>query len=206
MATMAPFALIAVAVILPQTPAGSKLLASIGIEVADNSLRQAALGTQHARAVTWRRVIDYTGESPMREATGVGFGPHFMIASRASVALLGSDAEDVRSPHNYLVGTYARLGLIGCALLGVVIVAMLAAIWRIRHIAAGDDLLMLAMVIPPMILVAACFGVVLEAPFGAIPFFWFLGILLCQPSTYDSSKDRRGEAVDRSAYRSAISS
>jgi hypothetical protein len=48
-------------------------------------------------------------------------------------------------------------------------------------LAGGDDLVLLAVVVPPMILVEACFGVVLEAPFGAIPFFWFLGILLVRP-------------------------
>jgi hypothetical protein len=64
---------------------------------------------------------------------------------------------------------------------------MIGGIWRARRLTGTDDLVFLAVIVPSMILVEACFGVVLEAPFGAIPFFWFLGILLAKPVRSDKN-------------------
>jgi O-Antigen ligase len=178
---MVPLTVVVVSFVLPQTPAGSKLLASTGIVRPHNRTDLIGLGTQRARGAAWRRLLHYTAETPTRETIGVGFGPHFMIESEASVALVGSDDPAVRSPHNYLLGTFARLGLLGLALFGLICLRMLAGIWRVRRFAAADDLVLLAAIVPPMILIPATVGVVLEAPFGAIPFFWFLGILLSKP-------------------------
>jgi hypothetical protein len=181
MVGMVPVMLIVLFFALPQTPAGSKLLASIGIVQADSTTQQTGLGTQRARSAAWERLLAYTRQDAVRETVGVGFGPHFMIESGASVALVSNDDPAVRSPHNYLLGTFARLGLIGLTLFVLICSQILVGVWRVQQFAAVDDLVFLAAIVPPMILIEATVGVVLEAPFGAIPFFWFLGILLSRP-------------------------
>ena len=206
MVGMVPVALVAMSIVLPQTPAGSKLLASAGVVRADSSIERAGLDTQRARSAAWERLLDYTRQTPLREAVGVGFGPPFMIHSGASMALVNSDDPALRSPHNYLLGTFARLGLPGIALLALLCLQIVVGVWRMRRWAALDDLLLLAAIVPPMILIEASVGVVLEAPFGAVPFFWFLGILLSRPQPQSSSvtgpraeHHRRAEIAGRSA-------
>jgi hypothetical protein len=181
-----PIALFILVFGLPSTTAGSKLLASIGAKRPESKVDIGGLGTEQARSDAWERVIAYTGETLAREAAGVGFGPHFMIDSGASVALVHSDELSVRSPHNYFISVYARLGLVGVILLGLIAVQMIAGIWRVRRYTRTDDLMLLAIVVPPIILVEAAVATTLEAPFGAIPFFWFLGILLTKPKAADA--------------------
>jgi O-antigen ligase len=178
---VAPFVLVALLVALPQTTSGSKLLVSFGIKPAESSFDQAGIGTKEARTHTWDRLIAYTERTTSRRYVGVGFGPNIMLESGGSLALLSGEIADVRSPHNYFLGSYARLGRIGIILLALLVLSMLGGIWRVRRLAGADDLLLLATLIPPMILIEATFGVVLESPFGAIPFFWFLGMLLAKP-------------------------
>ncbi len=95
--------------------------------------------------------------------------------------LLGTAAaeqEDVRSPHNYLLGTWARLGLVGVILvLGLLIAGLRLArlvAKRAPHLRDDD---VLAMLLVASIPVVAFVGVVLESPFGALPYFWAIGHL-----------------------------
>jgi hypothetical protein len=201
---MIPIILVVLSLALPQTTAGSKLLTSTGLARPDSQTDQTGLGTQRARRAAWERLLSYARQTVTREAFGVGFGPNFMIDSGASVALIGSDNSDLRSPHNYFLGTLARLGLIGLGLLGLICLQILSGLWRVRRFAAADDLVLLAAIVPPMILIAGTVGVVLEAPFGAIPFFWFLGILLSKPLPPSSSIEGRlkpgvGTAIEDTA-------
>lgn len=135
-----------------------------------------AVGTTHARLKAWTAVIDYLEPSPRREWVGVGFGPDFMHSSGADVLLLGNINPDVRSPHNYFVGTWARLGLIGLALDVLVIVGGLhLAIVLRRRAPELTDVDVLAIMATVALPVAASVGVILESPFGAVPYFWALG-------------------------------
>jgi hypothetical protein len=193
----APFVLVALLLVVPHTNAGSKLASGAGLVQADTQIDLSGLGTQRARGATWQRVIDYTRETTIRELTGVVFGPHFMIDSGASVALVRFDADDVSSQHSYIIGTYARLGTVGILLLGLVILSTIAGICRTRRLTGTDDLVFLAVIAPPMIMVEACFGVVLEAPFGAIPFFWFLGVLLANPVQSEHDAPMLANATSR---------
>jgi hypothetical protein len=196
MAGIAPVAIVIVSLVVPQLPASSKLLASAGVVRADSDIDRIGLNTQRARSEAWERLLAYARQTPRREAVGVGFGPHFMIESGASIALFRSDDPTVRSPHNYPLGTFARLGLLGLGLLGLLGLQILVGVWRVRRYAADDDLVLLAAIVPPMILITATVGVVLEAPFGAIPFFWFLGILLSQPLTAKGNTDASDDQED----------
>jgi O-antigen ligase len=131
-------------------------------------------GTVNARQTAYELVGDYTLEEPSRALVGVRFGPDFLTDSGAVVPLSGTDYEGVRSPHNYWLGTWARLGVPGLAL--VIAIAVLGAVAAVRVLRAPSDVLTAVaagclLAIP----VVSMFGVVLEAPSGAVPYFWAAG-------------------------------
>jgi O-antigen ligase len=133
-----------------------------------------AAGTINARQLAYERVVEYTADRPERIAVGVGFGPDFLTESGALLPLAGTDYEGVRSPHNYLLGTWARLGLAGLLLAAAIMtVGVVAAVRALREpptaltvVAAG------CLIALPLV---AMLGVVLESPFGAVVYFWAIG-------------------------------
>lgn len=138
--------------------------------------RGTAAGTTNARQLAWESVAEYVTDEPTRALFGVGFGPDFMHDSGADDYFEGELYRGVRSPHNYLVGTSARLGIPGALLLLAVIVAGLVASWRLLR-TRGDLAVLdvLAVAVTAGVPVAAAFGVILESPFGAVPYFWAIG-------------------------------
>ena len=134
-------------------------------------------GSQAARIGAWRDVVDYLGREPQRVLVGVGFGPDFVWESGAATRLEGVTFTGVRAPHSYLLNTYGRLGLVGTATLLWLLAAVAAAL---RRPVGGLDpqLLSVATLLAVTVLVVAMVGVVLEAPFGAVPFFWAGGLIL----------------------------
>lgn len=165
----------AVALALPHTTAGSKLLSGFGLQAVRSDVDATGIGTKEGRSEAWSLVIAYVGQNH-DEVVGQGFGPDYLYYSGARAPL--GNGEDLRAPHNFLVNTYARLGLVGLVLFGGVLVAFGAAAVRLRRAAAADDLIALALVLPAGFLVAAVVGVQLESPFGAVPFWWCLGVAL----------------------------
>jgi hypothetical protein len=153
------------------TPAGSRLLSGFGIGTQDG-----ASGTVNARIDVWSRVGDYVISRPDRTAVGVGFGRDFIAESGAAAALEGI-YQNVRSPHNYVVGTLARLGVAGALLTAVVI--LMGWWWAMSTLRRrdADPPTVLACLVVVSIPIAGLLGVVLESPFGAIPYFWALGQL-----------------------------
>ena len=146
-----------------------------------------AIGTKNARAQSWNVLVHYILRDSSRTIRGVGFGPDFLHDSGADILLLGNTAaaeEDVRSPHNYLLNTWARLGLIGVGLiLGILFTGLRVARLVVRHAAQLREDDTLAILLVASIPVAAFVGVVLESPFGSLPYFRALGHLsarVCQ--------------------------
>lgn len=153
------------------TPPGQRIVE--GIQGLRGEQTQAS-GTIDVRRFVWGSLIDYTTADPARMSVGVGFGPDFIDASGTEYALEGTEYKDVRSPHNYVLGTFARLGLLGGLLVTFV---LCGGIWlglqEFRSAAgAVTKLAALVLLTTP---VTASLGVILEAPFGAIPYFWALG-------------------------------
>jgi hypothetical protein len=161
--------LLALAVV---SPPGQRLLDSLSGD-------SASRGTVAARQVTWSGVDRFLLSAADRTAVGVGFGPDFLTQSGTLVALEGEDYENVRSPHNYLIGTFARLGLFGAAIALAMLAA--AAMLALRLLARpSGSVTTFAGLIVLVLPVTALLGVVLEAPFGAIPYFWAVGHLARQ--------------------------
>jgi hypothetical protein len=177
---LAPVMLAVAVFVMPQTEVGQRLIATVGIEEASTTQQRNALGTANARDQAWDAIIDWTSDDAGRALVGVGFGPNFVQESGAESALAGTTYEGVRSPHNWFVGVYARLGLLGLSITAFVVLSTLWHTWTIRRTVGASELLTLSAAGVVAILIVATLGVVLEAPFGAIPFWWFLGILVSE--------------------------
>lgn len=134
--------------------------------------------TAQARLRAWERLTDWITSDPGRLGAGTGFGPNYFIETGAARLFSVQEFDEVRAPHNYWINTWARLGTIGLILvLGIWFAAMrLAAIvvGRSADVRVTDLLaIMIALTLP----ISATFGVLLESPFGAIPWFWAVGHL-----------------------------
>lgn len=169
-------AVLATVAVLPVSPAGQRLLALNETATASSELVENAQGTTRARLIAWERVLAYTLDDPVRSAVGVGFGPDFLQQSNGDLPI--GRGMGVRSPHNYLLTTFARLGFVGLT----IVVALLASLVTIavRTVRRGppDELTSLCVLLVVSLLIVALLGVILESPFGAAPFFWAAGILL----------------------------
>lgn len=182
--SLVPLGVLILVAFLPNTTAGARLLETFGASAGPAGVVHAsAAGTTAARQAAWAQVVDYVDDENDRLLVGVGFGPDFMAESGADVQLLGTQVAaegEVRSPHNYLVGTYARLGLVGLMLVLLLTGRTLRAIWDGRTRLADDGLLLVASLGVVGFLPVAALGVVLESPFGAVPYYWLVGIVLMQ--------------------------
>jgi hypothetical protein len=171
------------AIIGSQTVAYQRVLAGFEnyipfIHVKITSQTGGAQSTTHARQQAWSDIVGWLGQSPVKEITGIGFGPNYLHDSGADVLLLGGDNSDVRSPHNYFVNTWARLGLVGLVIVSVIV---LYGLWLMvvvkRRSSTLSELDIVAMLCVVGIPAVAAVGVVLESPFGAVPYFWAIGYL-----------------------------
>lgn len=164
------------------TPTGGRLMDGLGTSSSQ------ARGTINVRQDVWGRVNDFVLRSPTRTAVGVGFGRNFVDESGSRTALEGTTYLNVRSPHNYIVGTLARLGVAGALLAALIIfLGGILALTQLKRPCGPVTALaaMLCLALP----VTALLGVIFESPFGALPYFWAIGQLASQAAS------RRGEGV-----------
>lgn len=123
------------------------------------------------RAVWWRTVFDETiAGNPV---FGLGFGTDLAAGFIREYYPEQSDEFDARSPHNVMLTTFGRTGIVGLVPL-LLISGLLAqrVIGAARSGKPTSGLWCAAWVI----LVSACFGVVLEGPMGAVMFWSILGL------------------------------
>lgn len=138
-----------------------------------NGSHGEAEGTANARMYVYDHLSDYLLDDPLRAIVGVGFGPDFLRDSHTLDVLEGSTYKNVRSPHNYVLGTWARLGIVGSVLAALMLVTGIWLAWRrLPYGGTADVLAALVLLTLP---VPAMVGVILESPFGALPYFWALG-------------------------------
>ena len=191
MALTVPVLLFAVITVLPSTTAGSRLVATIDPSHASSAAQENAVGTTDARRKTWSGVITWTRDDSTRTLVGAGMGIDFLSASGTLKYLEGTEYENVRSPHDYFIGSFARLGLIGLGLILAVVLSLhRRRAYTFRKRIAEDELLTFAALTVFAIVSVASFGVVLEAPFGAVPFWWAAGLLLALVPI-QNARDRR---------------
>jgi hypothetical protein len=177
MTLAAPAVLIIGVIVLPLTQPGQRIIATVFPDQAVSAAQQNAEGTAQARGLVWSGVIDWTVASTPRLLVGSGFGNDFLSESKTLQYLEGTDYTNVRSPHDYWIGSFARMGLLGVALLLGSVLLAVAVIVRSRIRIAQDSLSFIAAIVVIAIIPVASLGVVLEAPFGAVPFFWAIGVV-----------------------------
>jgi hypothetical protein len=123
------------------------------------------------RTVWWEVAITETiDENPVG---GLGFGHDLASGFLREFYADAPDDFTARSPHSILVTVFARMGAIGfLAFLGI-IAQIIRATWKARHLKSDQ---FSAWCGAWVLLTSACFGVVLEGPMGAIPFWILLGL------------------------------
>ncbi|WP_375405696.1 O-antigen ligase family protein [uncultured Amnibacterium sp.] len=162
---------------------GSKFIATVDPTAGTAATNEGEIGqgTARARSNAWNHLVAWDFEDAGRATVGVGFGPDFLRDSGSTVLLVGAALdEDVtpRSPHNYWLGSLSRLGTIGLALLVATIAITLWRAWRSRSLLREDGFALIVASIVYSLILPASFGVVLESPFGAMPFWWSVGCVL----------------------------
>lgn len=164
---------------LPSTSAGNRLVGAIdpALERQTNS-QDSGRGTVDARVRSWGILLDYANDTLPRFAVGVGFGPDYMARSGAERALTGREDLEVRAPHNFLIGSYLRLGVLGLVLALALMSSVASRVYLVAARPARSEVEMLAALIASGFALGAVFGVLLESPFGAVPFYWSLGIIV----------------------------
>lgn len=184
-AIILPWLLVPIAFFVPQTTIGERLLGGFGLVSETSAVSAGAAGTQGAREEAWGALYDYTLENSPRALLGVGFGPDMMYQSGAGIRLVGTEETGSafpRSPHNYWLGTFARLGLIGIVLSSALaLLVIVTSIKQLLRPVERDWLGFAVALIAVSQIPIATLGVVLESPFGAVPYFWAAGVLLAYP-------------------------
>lgn len=152
--------------IIPQNSA----LSRIGIENIFSPIKliQDARdsGTANARIEAQKLLTNWLYQNGL-EFLGAGPGREMVLESNAYKFLSG--ARDVRSPHSWFYGNFGRFGFLGLILWHLVCFFYLRAQkYRLPIFDFPKNILM-------VIYVIALFGVVMESPFGMLPFSFFLG-------------------------------
>jgi len=160
--------------------------------------------TARARLRSWSRLVDWIEEDAGRMAVGVGFGPHFYLDSGALRLLSTKQREEIRSPHNYWLNTWARLGIAGLGLVvAILVIGLRLVALVVRKAPELRDVDLVAILVFVAMPVAATFGVVMESPFGALPFFWALGHLSARACQIGAARSL-AEAIGRRPAKPAL--
>lgn len=164
------FALIVLTLTFSERIAGfRRLIAGFSTNSIDSNsdiLELSASGTQNARIQAWKLVWSYWQNHGLYQ--GIDFGDHFILNSGAFRYLSG--ATDVRWPHSFLLSIFVRNGIF-CGTLFVLLITLvfLIMIANLRH--ENSHLLDWHLfAISLTILLVSSVGVVIESPFGYIPF------------------------------------
>ena len=144
-------------------------------------------GTATFRIVWWRLLIKEVSRNPKLLFFGKGFGPSLAVGRDAKMA--GDKTRKhkevggmAKSPHNILITIFGRMGIMGLflwlsinytfflhMLKGIKISRVLCE-YKIHNILIWITCFILA------IIGASLFAVLLESPFMAIPYFFFMGL------------------------------
>lgn len=105
---------------------------------------------------------------------GLGFGEDLASGFLREFSPDLADEFTTRSPHNMFVTTFGRMGAVGAFVWTTIFVLVCV---RTRAALRSDDEISAALwICATMLLISSTFGVVLEGPMGAVPFWTLLGL------------------------------
>lgn len=119
-------------------------------------------GTARGRLLAQRALINWVDTNDL-QLVGSGAGSDMMIQSGGFMYLSGE--RDVRAPHSWPVSCYARFGILGFLFWHISVFTLLQRPLSIFNYSITITLI---------IYIVSLFGVILESPFGAMPFSFFL--------------------------------
>jgi hypothetical protein len=125
------------------------------------------------RLVWWMNVVtDTWNRSPV---FGLGFGADLAAGFLQEYYPEADEEFSARSPHNFFLSVFGRMGFAGLGVWLVVCLCMARRGWHVlrREHDPGAWGLWCSLLV---LLVSATFGVVLEGPMGAVPFWILLGL------------------------------
>jgi hypothetical protein len=185
----------------------SRQLSTIPVLVGGNVAEATAAGDVYTsdavvdtiawRLVWWSALMGELTSSSLKSTFGLGFGAD--LTEPLGYQPGDPNVPPVRSPHNFLLTVFARMGLVGLAAWIALLAAWADVLLRAtreamqRHQHADADYLLWLMAYPLALIVSAVFGVVLEGPYGAIPCYLLLGLGLA------ASADTRARQLRASA-------
>ncbi len=126
------------------------------------------------RMVWWRAVVTETVET--NGWVGLGFGHDLAARFVQQYLPEANDDFSARSPHNVLITVFARMGAVGIAAFLAVVASMAMATWRAVRQGGSQFTADGPWIAAWALFIAACFGVVLEGPMGAVVFWTLLGV------------------------------
>jgi O-antigen ligase len=142
------------------------------------------------RMVWWQAAVDETVKGNLW--FGLGFGHDLAYNFIRQYYPDSSEEFSARSPHNVLITVFARMGVVGSvAFLALLVACALRTLRVLRNNAAPVADSGAFWCAAWVLLVAACFGVVLEGPMGAVVFWTILG--LASATTTAEQEQREAE-------------
>jgi hypothetical protein len=163
--------------VIGSTTVGKRLLTTF-TQDDTNAATTDGSATTNTRRAAWNQLIDWTNSEPQRMVFGHGFSDNIMDVSGAGAKLSVGLNETVRAPHSGWVNTYGHLGVVGCMIGIIPLATFLYLFWRQRRDLAEDPFRLVIYLTPLALALPISFGVILESPFGAIPFWWCVGCAL----------------------------
>lgn len=124
------------------------------------------------RLVWWRTVAEESLTT--NPVFGLGFGADLSSRFIRNYDYVMGEDFTARSPHSIVFSLLGRMGLVGLVLLFVLLFIMAAQTWH--TVRSGEGLATGYWCMVWTIFVSACFGVVMEGPMGAVPFWIILGL------------------------------
>lgn len=129
------------------------------------------------RSIWWRTVVAETLE--VNPVFGLGFGHDLSRAFLQEYNPEMADDFTARSPHSIAVSTLGRMGFAGLAILFALSGILFWQTWAAMR-RGGSAVQLTYSASLWIILISACFGVVLEGPMGAVIFWTLLGLAHAQ--------------------------
>jgi O-antigen ligase len=131
------------------------------------------LGDNNRFRLTWWHAVaqETLEQSPV---FGLGFGYDLTTRFLADYDLVDAEDFSARSPHSMIMSVFGRMGFAGLVLWVMIMACIVRLMWRILKQGASDAIGLIS--VAWVILVSACFGVVLEGPMGAVVFWTVLGL------------------------------
>jgi O-antigen ligase len=125
------------------------------------------------RLIWWKNVAVETWTS--NPAFGQGFGSDLAVGFLQEYYPDSSEEFTARSPHNIFLSVFGRMGAVGLAVWLVFCAILVRRTWRALR--ESDEPHVWAIWCSVwVLLLSGTFGVVLEGPMGAVPFWVFLGL------------------------------